>query len=169
MLSSCRSAHRCCLHCMLHDLFQAIAPTSIIPGTTVTRGSTLLIRCCTEMRTCDAQAEMLAAKSGVKLPTDFVAAAMASGLSETALLRYIDLQVPPSSGLHGCCHVVPVPSVQYALRVQRMKATRTVNCMLMLARLSVMWCAPICIHSTASDQPLVALCSEVWLARQGGS
>ena len=55
------------------------------------------------------QAEMIAAKSGVKLPADFVAAAMASGLSETALLRYIDLQVPPMCVVQGyryycaCC------------------------------------------------------------------
>ena len=48
---------------------------------------------------------MLAAKSGVKLPSDFLAAAMASGLSETALLKYLDTQVPPTDVFEKYCHV----------------------------------------------------------------
>ncbi len=65
------------------------------------------LRCTTgaEMHAHGAQAEMIAAKSGVKLPADFLAAAMASGLSETALLRYIDTQVPPMYVLEGYRHV----------------------------------------------------------------
>ena len=48
---------------------------------------------------------MIAAKSGVQLPADFLAAAMASGLSETALLRYIDTQVSPKIASEAYGHV----------------------------------------------------------------